>query len=70
MTLQQGMEEYWRVNGLNDTRRKADSAAAAFSTRHDACHVIFGAHTGDLDEACNDLYTLMCVDVDIASYLD
>lgn len=69
MTLQQGLEEYWRVNGLDDTRRKGDSAAAAFFTRHDACHVIFGTHTGDLDEACNDWYTLMCVDVDIVSYL-
>ena len=69
MTLQQGLEEYWQANGLDDTRRKADSAAAAFFTHHDACHVIFGTHTGDLDEACNDWYTLMCVDVDLWSVL-
>lgn len=69
MTLQQGLEEYWRVNGLDDTRQMEDPSAAAYFTSHDACHVIFGTHTGDLDEACNDLYTWMCCDVDLLAYV-
>lgn len=70
MTLAEGLEEYWRVNpGLDDPREMSDRQAAHYFTCHDACHVVFGTHTGDLDEACNDYYTLFAVDLHWKEYV-
>ena len=69
MTLQQALQEDWRVHALAGNRRIDDPAAAAFFTLHDECQVIFGTDTGVLDQACNDWYTLMWVDVDLWTVL-
>lgn len=70
MTLAEGLEEYWRVNpGLDDPREMQDREAAAYFTSHDCCHVVFGTHTGDLDEACNDYYTMFAVDLPWREYV-
>ena len=70
MTLAEGLEEYFRVNpGLDDPREIEDPRAAHYFTCHDTCHVIFGTHTGDLDEGCNDTYTVFGVDLPWWQYI-
>lgn len=62
MTLEEGLAEYYRVNpNLNPPHEISDPASAAWFRSHDTTHVIFGTHTGDLDEACNDVLTLFGV---------
>lgn len=70
MTLAEGLAEYYRVNpGLDDPKDISDPESAHFFGLHDTTHVIFGTHTGDLNEACNDWYTLFGVELVFMDYL-
>jgi hypothetical protein len=70
MTLEEGLAEYYRVNpGLDDPKNIENSESALWFRRHDTTHVIFGTHTGDLNEGCNDYYTLFGVELSFWAYL-
>lgn len=69
LTLAQGLEEYYRVNG----DRVAPPASLPPDSRdlfrrHDICHVIFGLDTTLADEAMADTRTLLSCDVGIGRY--
>lgn len=69
MTLEEGLAEYYRVNAGLDDPKDIDSAESALWFRlHDTTHVVFGTHTGDLNEGCNDLYTIFGVDLSLRDY--
>lgn len=69
MTLEEGLAEYYRVNpGLDDPQGMDNPESALWFRLHDSTHVIFGTHTGDLNEACNDWYTLFGVDQTLWQY--
>jgi hypothetical protein len=69
-TLREGLAEYYRVNpGLVDPATIADRRSAAYFHSHDCTHVVFGTHTGPLDEGINDLYTMFGVDIRLRDYL-
>ena len=68
-TLREGLAEYYRVNpGLVDPATIADPKSAAYFHSHDCTHVVFGTHTGPLDEGINDLYTMFGVDIRLRDY--
>jgi hypothetical protein len=69
MTLREGLAEYYQVNpGLSDPATIDNPASAAFFHHHDTTHVIFGTHTGPLDEGVNDMLTIFGVDVRLRDY--
>ena len=69
LTLREGLLEYYRVNPeLIDPSALCDEPSAEFFHNHDCTHVMFGTHTGKLDEVANDLLTLFCVDIRIDEY--
>lgn len=70
LTLREGLAEYYRVNpGLSDPATIADDKSATYFRNHDTTHVVFGTHTGKLDEVVNDLLTLFGVEVRFLDYL-
>ena len=70
MTLEEGLAEYYRVNpGLDDPKDIDNAESALWFRLHDTTHVVFGTHTGDLNEGCNDWYTLFGADLKFWSYL-
>ncbi len=70
MTLREGLAEYYRVNpGLSDPAEIADPKSAAYFHNHDCTHVVFGTHTGFLNEGVNDLWTIMGVELRFRDYL-
>jgi hypothetical protein len=70
MTLAEGLAEYYRVNpGLDDPKDIENPESALWFRLHDTTHVIFGTHTGDLNEGCNDYYTLFGVELSFMDYL-
>ncbi|MEM9453745.1 MAG: hypothetical protein AAGF11_06170 [Myxococcota bacterium] len=69
-TLRQGLAEYYQVNpGLSDPGSMGDDFSAHYFRCHDTTHVIFGTHTGPLDEGVNDLFTMFGVDVSYVGYV-
>ncbi len=69
LTLREGLAEYYRVNpGLSEPAHLTDAHSATYFHNHDCTHVIFGTHTGDLDEAANDMLTLFGVDITAREY--
>lgn len=51
MTLAEGLAEYYRVNpGLDEPKEMHNPESALWYRLHDTTHVIFGTHTGDLNE--------------------
>ena len=70
MTLRDGLAEYYRVNpGLSDPAEIADPKSAAYFHNHDCTHVVFGTHTGYLNEGVNDLWTILGVDLRFRDYV-
>lgn len=70
LTLREGLAEYYRVNpGLSDPARIDDEATATYFRNHDCTHVVFGTHTGPLDEGVNDLLTMFGVDIRVLDYV-
>lgn len=68
-TLREGLAEYYRVNpGIVDPAVIADPKSAAYFHSHDCTHVVFGTHTGLVDEGINDLYTMFGVDIRLRDY--
>jgi hypothetical protein len=69
-TLREALAEYYTVNpGLIDPAGMDDSFGADYFHCHDVTHVIFGTHTGPLDEGLNDVLTMFGVDVPYFRYL-
>lgn len=69
-TLREGLAEYYQVNsGLIDPASMDDEFSAHYFHCHDTTHVIFGTHTGPLDEGVNDLFTMFGVDVSYPRYI-
>ena len=70
MTLREGLDEYYQVNpGLSDPDTIKDPVSATYFSNHDASHVFFGTHTGQLNEGVNDLLTLWGLDVLYKDYI-
>lgn len=70
MTLEEALEEYYRVNpGLDDPKDIENPESALWFRLHDTTHVIFGTHTGDLNEGCNDWYTIFGVALPFRDYI-
>lgn len=70
MTLREGLAEYYAVNpGLSDPASLTDAASARYFHNHDCTHVVFGTHTGPLDEGVNDVLTLFGVDIRYRDYI-
>ena len=70
MTLREGLAEYYEVNpGLSNPANVSDAKSAAYFHCHDCTHVIFGTHTGLLDEVINDLWTLFGVSVPYRDFI-
>lgn len=69
MTLEEGLNEYYKVNpGLSDPRTMDDRASAVYFRNHDTTHVIFGTHTDFINEGVNDLWTEFGVDISSDDY--
>ncbi len=69
-TLREALAEYYVVNpGLLPPASMTDKAAATYFRSHDLTHVVFGTHTGPLDEGVNDLLTMFGVDVSYVDYI-
>ena len=69
-TLREGLAEYYEVNpGLLDPADMDDEFSAHYFHCHDTTHVIFGTHTGPLDEGLNDVLTMFGVNVPYLRYL-
>lgn len=69
-TLREGLAEYYEVNpGLLDPSSMDDEFSASYFHCHDTTHVIFGTHTGPLDEGVNDVLTMFGVDVPYIRYI-
>ena len=69
MTLGQGLAEYYRVNpGLSNPSTLTDNKSAEYFHCHDCTHVIFGTHTGVIDEIVNDLWTIYGVQIRLSQY--
>ncbi len=69
MTLREGLAEYYRVNpGLSVPATITNETSAAYFHNHDCTHVIFGTHTGLLDEGINDMLTFFGVDIAVLDY--
>ncbi|KIG12794.1 hypothetical protein DB30_01002 [Enhygromyxa salina] len=70
MTLREGLAEYYRVNpGLSIPANLTNEVGAKYFHCHDCTHVVFGTHTGPLDEGVNDMLTMMGVSVSVRRYL-
>ena len=70
LTLREGLAEYYRVNpGLSEPSKITDPKSASYFHCHDCTHVVFGTHTGPLDEAANDMLTLFGVEIRFRDYL-
>ena len=69
MTLAQGLEEYYRVNGGRVLRPSdlSEESRELFRS-HDMCHVIFGLDTTLDDETMADVRTLLSCDVGVRRY--
>jgi hypothetical protein len=54
LTLREGLAEYYKENGkytrLSKPDEMTDLESARYFRNHDATHVIFGTHTGDINE--------------------
>lgn len=69
-TLREGLAEYYAVNpGLLDPDTMEDEFSANYFRCHDTTHVVFGTHTGPLDEGVNDLFTMFGVEVTYRRYV-
>ena len=69
MTLSEGLAEYYRVNpGLSVPAEIRDSKSAAYFHSHDCTHVVFGTHTGFLNEGVNDMWTILGVSIRFRDY--
>ncbi len=69
-TLRAALAEYYLVNpGLSDPATITDPKSARYFHNHDCTHVVFGTHTGPLDEGVNDLFTFFGVDVRYFDYI-
>lgn len=69
-TLREGLAEYYRVNpGLVVPSTLTNAKSASFFHCHDCTHVVFGTHTGALDESVNDMLTMFGVDLRFREYL-
>ena len=69
-TLREGLAEYYEVNpGLLVPDTIEDRYSADWFHCHDTTHVIFGTHTGPLDEGVNDLFTMFGVEVPYGRYI-
>ena len=69
-TLREGLQEYYAVNpGLSDPSTIVNPRSAQYFHNHDCTHVVFGTHTGPLDEGVNDLFTFFGVDVRYRDYI-
>lgn len=69
MTLREGLAEYYQVNpGLSDPAKIKDETSATYFRNHDCTHVVFGTHTGLLDEGINDMLTMFGVDIRLSDY--
>jgi len=70
VALREGLAEYYRVNpGLSEPAFLDHKPSATFFHRHDCTHVIFGTHTGPLDEGVNDILTLFGVKINYYGYI-
>lgn len=70
MSMREGLDEYYRVNpGLSVPATIGDPKSRAYFHNHDCTHVVFGTHTGPLDEGVNDLFTLWGVDLRYRDYI-
>ncbi len=69
-SLREGLVEYYEVNpGLSNPEQIEEQKAARYFHNHDCTHVVFGTHTGALDEGVNDLMTFFGVDVSVFGYI-
>ena len=70
MTLQEGLNEYYKINPhLDNPVDIKNPISALYFRNHDACHVFFGTHTGNLNEAVNDFLTIWGVDIVFKTYI-
>ena len=69
-TVGEALREYYEVNpGLSNPLEIEEPKSARYFYNHDYTHVIFGTHTGPLDEGVNDLFTFFGVDVRYLDYI-
>jgi hypothetical protein len=68
-TLEEGLDEYYRVNsGIVSRPGSLPPASAALFRSHDICHVIFGLDTTLADETMADTRTVLSCDVGWKTY--
>ncbi len=71
LTLAEGLDEYYRVNGSRVSRPSTlPPESMTLFRNHDACHVIFGLDTTLEDEAVVDTRTLLSCDVGFSRYAE
>ncbi len=69
MTLREGLAEYYRVNpGLSEPDHIESETSANYFRNHDTTHVVFGTHTGLMDESVNDMLTILGVEISFWDY--
>ena len=69
-TLREALREYYAANPDLVNPEEIQDEAAAWFTKHDATHVIFGNSTSLTDEALNDIWSLIGTEVTWKQYAD
>lgn len=69
LTLQEGLDEYFKVNPHLLLPANLDEKSAQFFRCHDRVHVVFGCDTSFLNEAMADWWTIFGADIPFFQYL-
>ncbi|MEM9276824.1 MAG: hypothetical protein AAGA80_28375 [Cyanobacteria bacterium P01_F01_bin.143] len=70
LTLREGLDEYYVANsGLFDPKNTSTEILSGYFRNHDVSHVIFGTTTSVSDEALQDMWTFLAVDVTKKEYI-
>ena len=70
LTLREGLAEYYEANpGLVDPSEASTEDLGVYFRSHDVSHVFFGTTTSLLDEALQDAWTFLAIDVTKREYV-
>ncbi len=70
LTLREGLAEYYGANpGLVDPRETSTADLGVYLQSHDVSHVFFGTTTSLRDEALQDMWTFLAIDVTKREYV-
>ena len=70
LTLREGLKEYADANpNLIDTATTSTESVGVYLNNHDVSHVVFGTTTELRDEAMQDMWTFLAIDIPAKQYV-